>query len=137
MLRGVDVTLMLFLQVIAMIPLLVLQAYVKPFRQNGLNRMDSFCLFVVILQIIVALLCISVRSHTSQTLSYITASLTTVVFGILVINISSKCLGKFKIKKYNTQFCDYRETHHSTERHIHEDEEEYDEMRQAILILAD
>ena len=52
-------------------------------------------------------------------------------------NISSKCMGKFKIKKWNTQFCDDRETHHSTERHIHEDEEEYDEMRQALLILAD
>ena len=137
-LRGVDVTLMLFLQVISIISLLVLQAYVKPFRHNGLNRMDSFCLFVVIVQIIVALLCVPVRSHTSQTLSYITASLTTVVFGILVINISSKCLGKFKVKKCNTQFCDDRETRHSTKRHKQkEDEEEYDEMRQALLILAD
>ena len=137
-LRGVDVSLMLFLQVIIVIPLALLQTYVKPFRHNGLNRVDSFCLFVVIVQIIVALLCVPVKSHTSQTLSYITASLTTVVFGILVITISSKCLGKFKIKECNTQFCDYRETRHSTERHIQEeDEEEYDEMRQALLILAD
>ena len=137
-LRGVDVTLMLFLQVISMIPLLVLQGYVKPFRQNGLNRMDSFCLFVVILHIIVALLCVPVMNHTSQTLSYITVSLTAVVFCILVINISSKCLGKFKVKKCNTQFCDDRETRHSTERHMQEDDkEEYDEMRQALLILAD
>ena len=137
-LRGVDVSLMLFLQVIIVIPLALLQTYVKPFRHNGLNRVDSFCLFVVIVQIIIALLCVPVKSHTSQTLSYITASLTTVAFGILVITISSKCLGKFKIKKCNTQFCDYRETHHSTERHIQEeDEEEYDEMRQALLILAD
>ena len=132
-LRGVDVTLMLFLQVIVMIPLALLQTYIKPFRNNGLNRMDSFCLFVIIVQISVATLCVPVRIHTSQTLSYITASLTTVVFGILVINISSKCLGKFKIKKCNTQFCDDRETCHSTERHIQkEDEEEYDEMRQAF-----
>ena len=137
-LRGFDVSLMLFLQVIIVIPLAFLQTYVKPFRQNGLNRVDSFCLFVVIVQIIVALLCVPVRSHTSQTLSYITASLTTMVFCILMINISSKCLGKFKIKKCNTQFCDERETRHSTERHIQEaDEEEYDEMRQALLILAD
>ena len=137
-LRGVDVSLMLFLQVIIVIPLALLQTYVKPFRHNGLNRVDSFCLFVVIVQIIVALLCVPGKSHTSQTLSYITASLTTVVFGILVITISSKCLGKFKIKECNTQFCDYRESRHSTERYIHEeDEEEYDEMRQALLILAD
>ena len=139
-LRGVDVTLMLFLQVIIVIPLALLQTSIKPFRNNGLNRIDSFCLFVVIVQIIVALLCVPVRSHTSQTLSYITASLTTVVFGILVINISLKCLGKFKIKKYNTQFYDdsVRETRHSTERHMQEeDEKDYDEMRQALLILAD
>ena len=138
-LRGVDVTLMLFLQVIAVIPLALLQTHIKPFRKNGLNRMDSFCLFVIIVQIIVALLCVPARSHTSQTLSYITASLTTVIFGILVINISLKCLGKFKIKKCNTQFCDdsLKETHHSTEGHIQEDEEEYDEMRQALLKLAD
>ena len=99
--------------------------------------MYSFCLFVVILQIIVALLCVPVRSHTSQTLSYITASLTAVVFGILVINIASKCLGKSKIKKCNAKFCDDRETRHSTERHIQGDEKEYDEMRQALLTLAD
>ena len=136
-LRGVDISLMLFLQVIVLIPLALLQTYIKPFRHNGLNRLDSFCLFVVILQIIVALLCVPVSSHTSQTLSYITASLTTVVCCVLVINISSKCLGKFKIKKCNNQFCDERETRHSTERHIQEIEEEYDEMREALLILAD
>ena len=137
-LRGVDVTLMLFLQVIAVIPLALLQTYIKPFRNNGLNRVDSFLLFVIIVQIIVALLCVPARSHTSQTLSYITASLTTVIFCILVINISLKCLGKFKIKKCNTQFCDDRETSHSTESHMQEDDkEEYDEMRQALLILAD
>ena len=137
-LRGVDVTLMLFLQVIVVIPMALLQTYVKPFRNNGLNRVDSFCLFVIIVQISVATSCVPVRNHTSQTLSYITASLTTLVFGILVINISSKCLGKFKIKKCNTQFCGDRETRHSTERRTQEeDEEEYDEMRQALLILAD
>ena len=139
-LRGVDVTLMLFLQVIAVIPMALLQTYIKPFRNNGLSRPDSFCLFMIIVQISVAALCVPVRNRTSQTLSYITASLTAVVFGILGINISSKCLGKFKIKKCNTQFCDdsLRETRHSTERHIpEEDKEEYDEMRQALLILAD
>ena len=137
-LRGVDVTLMLFLQVIVVISLALLQTYFKPFRQNGLNRMDSFCLFVNIVQISVATLCVPVMNHTSQTLSYITASLTAVVFGILVINISSKCLGRFKVKKCNIQFCDDKETRHSTERHMQEeDEEEYDEMRQALLILAD
>ena len=83
-----------------------------------MNRVDSFCLFVVIVQISVATLCVPVKSHTSQTLSYITASLTTVVFGILLINISLKCLGKFKIKKCNTQFCDDRETHHATMKRI-------------------
>ena len=139
-LRGVDVTLVLFLQVIAVIPMALLQTYIQPFRNNGLSRMDSFCLFMIIVQISVATLCVPVRNRTSQTLSYITASLTAVVFGILVINISSKCLGKFKIMKCNTQFCDdsLRETRHSTERHIpEEDKEEYDEMRQALLILAD
>ena len=116
----------------------IISQYILSFRLNGLNRVDSFCLFVVIVQISVATLCVPVRNHTSQTLSYITASLTTVVFGILLINISSKCLGKFKIKKCNTQFCDEKETRHSTtERHIQEDEEEYDEMRQALLILGD
>ena len=135
-LRGVDVTLMLFLQVIAVIPMALLQTFIKPFRHNGLNRMDSFCLFVIIVQISVATLCVPVRSHTSQTLSYITASLTTVIFGILVINISSKCLGKSKIKKCNTQFCKNRNRRRSRERQV-VDDEEYDEMRQALLILAD
>ena len=82
-------------------------------------------------------MCTSKESYITNSIIYITASLTTVVFGILLINISSKCLGKFKIKKCNIQFCDDRETHHSTERHTQEDEEDYDERRQALLILAD
>ena len=55
----------------------------------------------------------------------------------MVINVSSKCLGKFKIKKCNTQFCENKETHHSRERELQADKEEYDEMRQALLMLAD
>ena len=43
-LRGIDVSLMLFLHVIIVIPLALLQTYVKPFRHNGLNWVDSFCL---------------------------------------------------------------------------------------------
>ena len=136
-LRGVDVTLMLFLQVMAMIPLLVLQTYVKPFRQNGLNRLDSFGLFVNIVHIMFALLLVPEINHASHTLPYITASWTAVVFVILVINISSKCLGKFKIKKCNTRFCENKEIHHSRERELEENKEEYDEMRQALLMLAD
>ena len=135
-LRGVDVTLMLFLQEIAMIPLLVLQAYVKPFRQKGLNRLDCFCLFFIIVQIIVALFLVS-ESHTIKILSYITALLTIVLFGILVINIGSKCSDRFKIKKCHLQISKNKETHHSRERELEEDKEEYDEMRQALLILAD
>ena len=136
-LRGVDVSLMLFLQGIAIILLLVLQTYVKPFRQNGLNRLDSFCLFVNTVQIMFALLWVPERNRASHTLSYITASLTAVVFVILVINISSKCLDKFKIKKCNTRFCENKEIHHSRKRELEEDKEEYDEMRQALLMLAD
>ena len=136
-LRGVDVTLMLILQGIAIILLLVIQTYVKPFRQNGLNRLDSFCLFVNTVRIMFALLRVPERNQATHTLSYITASLTAVVFVILVINISSKCLGKFKIKKCNTRFCENKEIHHSRKRELEEDKEEYDEMRQALLMLAD
>ena len=77
------------------------------------------------------------RNQATHTLSYITSSLTAVVFVILVINISSKCLDKFKIKKCNTRFCENKETHHSRERELEVDKEEYDEMRQALLMLAD
>ena len=136
MLRGVDVTLMLILQGIAIILLLVLQTYVKPFRHNGLNRLDSFCLFVNTVQIMFALLRPE-RNRASHTLSYVTSSLTAAVFVILVINMSSKCLGKFKIKKCNTRYCENKETHHSREIELDEDKEEYDEMRQALLMLAD
>ena len=136
-LRGVDVSLMLILQGISIILLLVLQTYVKPFRQNGLNKLDSFCLFVITVQIMFALLRVPERNQATHTLSYITSSLTAVVFVILVINISSKCLGKLKIKKCNTRFCENKETHHSRERDLEKDKEEYDEMRQALLMLAD
>ena len=136
-LRGVDVSLMLILQGISIILLLVLQTYVKPFRQNGLNRLDSFCLFVITVQIMFALLRVPERNQATHTLSYITSSLTVVVFVILVINISLKCLGKFKIKKCTTRFCENKETHHSRERELEVDKEEYDEMKQALLMLAD
>ena len=43
----------------------------------------------------------------------------------------------FKIKKCNTWFCENKEIHHSRERELEEDNEEYDEMRQALLLLAD
>ena len=132
--RGFDISLMLLFQVLALITLALVQAHMKPFRKNSLNKLDSFCLFLSVLQIVLVIVLLPDQNSPSQTLPYAIASLTSVMFCILVITLVSKSLKKLLFKKCNTQ-------HFQAERKIYQGskdfEEEYDEMRQALLILAD
>ena len=54
-LRGYDLNLMLLLQLIPLSVLCSFQLYLKPFRSRLLNRMDSFCLAVSSLQMILVI----------------------------------------------------------------------------------
>ena len=124
--RGYNVNLVLFMQLTSVIILCLIQTSTKPFQISRLNHIDSFCLAMLIIQLLSAI----VFSSRYYWLSYIMASYNYVVailfFGIIVCQCWEKCKCKFRKERSHDCCCV-----------VFPSNEEYDKMRQALLILSD
>ena len=124
--RGYNVNLMLFMQLTSVIILCLIQTSIKPFRSSRLNHIDSFCIAMLICQILSAIV-FDVRYYW---LSYIMASYNYVVailfFGVIVCGCWEKCKCKFR-----------KEKSHDYDHVVIPPDEEDDEMRQALIALQD
>ena len=124
--RGYNINLMLFMQLISVIILCLIQTSIKPFQNSILNHIDSFCIAMLICQILSAI----VFGGRYYWLSYIMASYIYVVvivfFGVIVCQCWEKCKCKFR-----------KERSHDHGHVIIPSDEEDDEMRQALIALQD
>ena len=120
--RGYNVNLMLFMQIISIIILCFVQTSIKPFRCSILNHIDSFCITMLIVQLLSAI----VFGDRYYWLSYIIASYNYIVvilfFGVIVYQCWEKCKCKFR-----------KEKSHDCGRVVIPSDEEDDEMRQALI----
>ena len=124
--RGYNFNLMLFMQVTSVIILCISQASLKPFQSSKLNHVDTFCLALSICQIQSALL----FGGRHYWLSIVIASFNYIILISLIVVIGCQCWSKLKCKLR-------RERSHSRGHVIIPMDEESDEMRQALLLLAD
>ena len=124
--RGYNVNLMLFMQLTSVIILCLIQTSIKPFRSSRLNHIDSFCIVMLIIQLLSAI----VFGGRYYWLSYVMASnnyvVTILFFGIIVCQCVQKCKCKFR-----------KEGSHDYGCVVIPSNEECDEMRQALLVLSD
>ena len=124
--RGYNVNLMLFMQLTSVIILCLIQTSIKPFRSSRLNHIDSFCIGMLIIQFLSAI----VFGGRYCWLSYIMASYNYVVailfFCIIVCQCWEKCKCKFR-----------KERSHDCGCVVIPSNEDCDEMRQALLVLSD
>ena len=124
--RGYNFNLMLFMQVTPVIFFCIIQTSLKPFRSSCLNYIDTFCLVLSICQIQSAL----VFGGRYYWLSFVMASFNYIILILLMVVIGCQCWQKLNSKLR-------RERSYSHGHVIISSDEEDDEMRQALLLLAD
>ena len=124
--RGYNFNIMLLMQLTPVLILCIIQASLKPFRSSRLNHVDTFCLILSICQILLAL----VFGYRYYWLSFVMASFNYIILILLMVVIGCQCLQKLKCKLR-------RKRSHSHGHVIIPSDEEDDEMRQALLLLAD
>ena len=124
--RGYNVNLMLFMQLTPVIILCFIQTSIKPFRNSILNHIDSFCIAMLIIQLLSAI----AFGDRYYWLSYIIVSYNYIVvilfFGVIGYRCWEKC--KCKLRK---------ERNHDYGRVVIPSDEEDDEMRQAVIAFQD
>ena len=119
-LRGYNHKLMLFLQLIPVNVLCYCQLYLKPYRSSLLNKIDSICLVIPILQMIL------VAFFSSSIIPFIIASLNDLILIGLLTFIVCQVIKK---TKYFKCFKSTRMTSRSSSQGY----EDYDEMRRFLL----
>ena len=125
-LRGYNIKLMLFLQLIPVIILYSFQLYLKPFRSRILNKLDSLCLAVPSFQILVAIF------SNNKIISFIIVSLDMLVFvGLLTLVVIQV------IKKKKAKCCTCFISNGSQVQVVDDDDEDMDEMRRFLSNLND
>ena len=126
-LRGYNIKLMLFLQLIPVITLYSFQFYLKPFRSRTLNKMDSCCLAVSSFQMILVAIFSS-----NIIVSFIIVSLNMLVLVGLLTLTSFQVIKKVK---YCTCFKKEVISDGSQLQLVNEDNEDMDEMRRFLSNL--
>ena len=125
-LRGYNIKLMLFLQLIPVITLHSFQLYLKPFRSRTLNKMDSLCLAIPSFQILVAIF------SNNNIISFIIVSLNMLVFVGLITLVVFQV-----IKKKKAKCCTCFTSNGSQVQVVDDDDEDMDEMRRFLSNLND
>ena len=124
--RGYNVNLMLFMQLTSVIILCLIQTSIKPFRSSRLNHIDSFCIAMLIIQLLSAI----VFGSRYYWLSYIMASYNYVVailfFGVIICQCWEKCKCKF-----------IKERSHDCGHVVIPSDDEDDEMRKVLIAFQD
>ena len=124
--RGYNFNLMLFVQLTPVIILCMIQASLKPFRSSRLNHVDIFCLVLSICQLQLAL----VFGDRYYLLSFVMASFNYIILILLMVVMGCQCWQKLK--------CKLRRERSQCHGHVIVPmDEDYDEMRQALLLLTD
>ena len=124
--RGYNFNLMLFMQLTPVMTLCIIHASLKPFRNSRLSHFDTLCLVLSICQFLFAL----VFRDGYYWLSFVMASFNYMIFILLIVVIGCQCWQKLNCKLR-------REKSHGCGHVIFPSDEEDDEMRQALLLLAD
>ena len=98
-LRGYNITLMLFLQFLPVIALCCFQLHFRPFRNQRLNKIDTICLLMPSLQMLIA---IAFNEGTVARL-YIIGSINMILFiGLFVVAVL-QCIKKVSKRFYTTK----------------------------------
>ena len=128
-LRGYNISLMLFMQLLGVASLTVIQALIKPFRSPKLNYIDISCLSILSLQINTIL---AINRSSVHIVLYCTASLTLLLLLSFVSLIFYQVWKKYK----SSRWCPGKKVRNRR----YEDDEDYiepDEMRRALLFFND
>ena len=132
-LRGYNIQLMLFMQLLVMASLTVIQALIKPFRSPKLNYIDISCLSILSLQLTTIL---GINRSFVHIVMYCTASLTL----LLLLGFISLIFYHIVIKYLSFSWCPRIKKYQDKNRRFEggdDDEEEPDEMRKALLLFSD
>ena len=133
-LRGYNIQLMFFMQLLGVASLTVIQALIKPFRSPKLNYIDISCLSILSLQLTTIL---GINRSPEHIVMYCTASLTL----LLLLGFISLILYHIVIKYLSFSWCPrikkYQDKNRRFEGVDDDDEEEPDEMRKALLLFSD
>ena len=127
-LRGYNISLMLFMQLLGVASLTVIQALIKPFRSPKLNYIDISCLSILSLQLVI----LAINRSSVHIVMYCTASLTL----LLLLGFISLIFYQVWKKYRSSRWCPGKKV--SNRRY--EDDEDYiepDEMRRALLFFND
>ena len=124
-LRGYNISLMLFMQLLGVASLTVIQALIKPFRSPKLNYIDISCLSILSLQLVI----LAINTSSAHIVMYCTATLTL----LLLLGFISLIFYQVWKKYRSSRWCPGK-------KRRYEDDDDYiepDEMRRALLFFND
>ena len=131
-LRGYNIQLMFFMQLLGVVSLTVIQASVKPFRSPKLNHMDNILLCIVSLQIATIF---AIKRLFIHAVNYVTASLV----ALLLLCFVSLIMYKVLIKYSSFRWCPRMKKSQDKNRRMKgvddDNDDEPDEMRRALLLF--
>ena len=134
LLRGYNISLMLFMQLLGVASLTLIQALIKPFRSPKLNYIDISCLSMLSLQVNITLAINRLFGHIAI---YSTASLTL----LLLLGFVSLICFHVAIKYSSFRWCPRIKKSQGKDRRLNsiddDNNKESDEMRRALLLFSD